>query len=140
MPKQNTSPSLSKLAQESIILRLPTLEAQVAAWIKAAESDLVHRSLHLHRRGFKAYVRRARHNLDGRVVETLDIASISIPEKEQGRGWFKSFRRIVEALNPWEATYYESVLNPRFEAYFHKEGLPSDGSGFYVMRASTVRT
>jgi hypothetical protein len=135
MTKQSPSPSLSKLAQEAIILRLPTLEAQVAAWVKAADSDLVHRNLHLHRRGFKAYVRRARHKLNDRIVETLDIASISIPEKEQGRGWFKSFRHIVEALNPWEATYYESVLNARFEAYFRKEGLSSDGSGFYVMRA-----
>jgi hypothetical protein len=58
----------------------------------------------------------------------LDIASITIPESARGRGWFRQFRQIAEALNPWDATYYEAVLNPRLEAYFNeayfnKEGL-----------------
>jgi hypothetical protein len=128
--------SNSKLAQEAAILRLPSLEAQIVAWVDAVDDDLVHRNVHLHRRGFKAYVRRSRRLLDGRWAKTLDIASISISEKERGRGWFKHFRRIVEAVNPWDATYYEAVLNPRLEAYFRKEGLSNDGGGFYVMRVA----
>jgi len=126
--------SNSKLEHEAAILRLPSLEVQVVAWMEAVDGDLVHRNLHLHRRGFKAYVRRSHRLLDDRWVKTLDIASISISEKERGRGWFKNFRRIVEAVNPWDATYYEAVLNPRLDAYFRKEGLSSNGGGFYVMR------
>lgn len=132
-------PELSKLDREAAILRLPSLEAQVVAWMEAADNNLVRHNLHLHRRGFKVYVRRSHRKLDGRWVETLDIASISILEKERGRGWFRNFRRIVETVNPWDATYYEAVLNPRLDAYFRKEGLPSDGGGFYVMRSSASK-
>jgi len=125
----------SKLEHEAAILKLPSLEAQVVAWMDAVASDLVHRNLHLHRRGFKAYVRRSERRLDDRWVTTLDVASISIPEKERGRGWFRNFRRIIESVNPWDAVYYEAVLNPHLDAYFRKEGLASKGDGFYVMRS-----
>lgn len=135
MAVQHIPPSRSKREHEAAILKLPSLEAQVVAWMEAAANDLVHRNLHLHRRGFKVYVRRSERRLDDRWVNTLDVASISIPEKERGRGWFRSFRRIVEAVNPWDAVYYEAVINPDLDAYFRKEGLANDGGGFYVLRS-----
>lgn len=125
----------SRRDEESAILRLPSLEAQVVAWIAAADRNLVDRRLHLHRGGFKAYVRRSHRCLGDRWVTALDIASISIAEKDRGRGWFRNFRRIVEAINPWEATYYEAVINPRLEAYFRREGLPQKAGGFYVLHS-----
>jgi hypothetical protein len=133
MPKKLVIPPVSKRDHEVLIARLPTLETQLIAWIDAVNKDLVHRNLDLGRGSSKVYVRRSDRYLDGRLVVTLDIARISIPEKDRGRGWFRNFRRIVEAVNPWDATYYESVLNPRLDSYFRREGLERDAGGYYVM-------
>jgi len=133
MPRKLVIPPVSKRDYEVLIARLPTLETQLIAWIDAVDKDLVHRNLDLRRGGAKIYVRRSDRYLHDRFVVTLDVASITIPAKDRGRGWFRNFRRIVEAVNPWDATYYESVLNPRLDSYFLQEGLESDDGGYYVM-------
>ncbi|MEV8519503.1 hypothetical protein ABZR86_06855 [Dyella marensis] len=127
-----------KRDKDDYILRLPSLESQFAAWVCAVDRNLASRNLTLKRAGFRAYVRRSYRKLDGIPVVTLDIASISIPERFRGRGWFRQFRQIVEAMNPWNATYYESVHNPQLASYFRSEGLSRDGScSFYVMHSLT---
>jgi hypothetical protein len=136
MPRKLVIPPVTKRDHEVLIARLPTLETQLIAWIDAVDKDLVHRNLDLRRGGAKVYVRRSDRYLDDRLVITLDVASITIPQKDRGRGWFRNFRRIVEAVNPWDATYYESVLNPRLDSYFRKEGLERDAGGYYVMHRS----
>lgn len=123
-----------KRQNDERIFRLPTLESQLAAWVSAVRHDEASRNLTLKRRGFNVYVRRSYRVLQGANVTTLDIASITIPEKARGRGWFRYFRQIAEALNPWNATYYESVLNPRLLAYFNEQGLtPHAENSYYVM-------
>ena len=131
-------PSGRNRDNDDYILRLPSLESQFAAWVCAVNRNLASRNLTLKRAGFRAYVRRSYRKLDDIPVITLDIASISIPERLRGRGWFRQFRQIVEAMNPWNATYYESVHNPQLESYFRTEGLACDGScSFYVMHSLT---
>jgi hypothetical protein len=68
----------------------------------------------------KVYVRRGRHLLEGKLRSTLDIATIDVVE--QGKGTFTSFLDLAQKLNPWDATYIENVLEPRFATYFLKRG------------------
>jgi len=116
-----------KVTNDERIRRLPTLESQLAAWIYAVDQNLASRNLTLRRAGFQVYVRRSHRKLEGAYLTTLDIATANVPERYRGRGWFRSFRQIAEALNPWDATYYEAVHNPRLAAHFSSEGLASDG-------------
>ena len=45
--------------EEDQILRLPSLESQLAAWIEAIEEGRVRRNVWLKRGGFQLYVRRS---------------------------------------------------------------------------------
>ena len=108
------------------LLRLPTIEAQLAAWIRGYEQGMVSRCLTLKRTGFSLYVRCSLRDIEGTELVTLDIAKISSPPKYRGRGWFRSLRQIAEALNPWHATYYEMVHNERLATHLKSAGLASD--------------
>lgn len=116
------------------------LLAVVAAWVDAANRGFVSKNLHLNRAGFRLYVRQGMHSFGDLDCKTLDIASIGIPENHRGRGWFRSFRRIAEALNPWEVTLYECVHNERLADYFRSEGLASDGPiSFHTLHHDKLR-
>jgi hypothetical protein len=124
-------------ANDRMLLRLPSLETQLAAWIDGVDQGIVSRCLHVHRSGFRLYVRQSDRDIDERKLTTLDIASLGIPRQLQGRGWFQSFRRITEALNPWDATYYEMAHNQRLAQHLEASGLSSDSElCFYAL---TVR-
>ncbi|NCT68493.1 MAG: hypothetical protein GXC76_12765 [Rhodanobacteraceae bacterium] len=130
-----TELSNTKRKNESLILKLPSVEAQLATWIQAVDQNLVNRSLTLMRGGFTVYVRKSRRTLDGSNVTTLDIASINIHERHRGRGWFRAFRSVAESLNPWDATYYECVNNQRLASYFRSARLSAEHENcFYVFR------
>ena len=113
-------------ANEQRLLRLPTIEAQLAAWIRGYEQGKVSNCGHLRRSGFSLYVRHSLHLIDDKELMALDIASIQAPEKFRGRGWFRSFRQIAEALNPWHATYYEMVHNERLAVHLQSAGYMND--------------
>ena len=121
---------------ERAIQRLPSVETQLIAWIDAIERGDTGRCITLKRGGFRLYIRCTSHRIDGEDVMMLDIANITIPEKLRGRGWFSAFRRLAERVHPWQATYYESVLNPRLRNYFERAGLVPDGErSFYAWSA-----
>ncbi len=127
------------ITNDQRLLRLPSLEAQLAAWTDAVERGLVSERLHLQWGGFRLYVRRSHRDLGGRKLQTLDIASIDIPKRFRGRGWFRSFRTIAEALNPWEATYYEMVNNSDLAAHLTTAGLKSDTDRCFYSLATNCR-
>ena len=108
------------------LLRLPTIEAQLAAWIRGYEQGRVSRCVRLQRAAFSLYVRCSLRDIEDMELVTLDIAAVQVPEKFRGRGWFRSFRQIAEALNPWHATYYEMVHNERLATHLQSAGLASD--------------
>ena len=122
-----------ELDEEDRLLRLPSVEAQLAAWVVAVDRDLARRNLWLGRNGFKVYVRRSHRTLGHESLTTLDIASVTVPERLRRRGWFKQFRRLAEALNPWDATFYEAVMHPDLEQYFRQANVtPHGADSFYV--------
>ena len=116
----------SLFANDQRLLRLPTIEAQLAAWIRGYEQGRVSRCVRLQRAAFSLYVRCSLRDIEDMELVTLDIAAVQVPEKFRGRGWFRSFRQIAEALNPWHATYYEMVHNGRLATHLQSAGLTSD--------------
>lgn len=68
----------------------------------------------------EVYIRNTRRVCGDVVLSTLDIASINVTKP--GRGFWTKFIKEVHAINPWEATYVENVLNQRFERWFVKHG------------------
>lgn len=125
--------------RERAIQRLPSVETQLIAWIDAIERGETGRCITLKRSGFRLYIRRTSHLIDGADVMMLDVASVTIPEKFRGRGWFTAFRGLAERVHPWQATYYESVLNPRLRSHLERAGLIPDGErSFYVWSAQRL--
>jgi len=84
------------------------------------------------------YVRKGVHLIDGRLVTTLDLASIDMVAP--GQGHFTRFLEQAKDLNPWDAIYIENVLNPRFAEHLRRSGwseIPNqDAPCFYLLRQS----
>jgi hypothetical protein len=115
---------------------LTSVETQLIAWIDAIERGETGRCVTLKRSGFRLYLWRTSHLIDGADVVMLDVPNFTIPEKFRGRGWFTAFRRLAERVHPWQATYYESVLNPRLRSHLERAGMIPDGKpSFYAWSA-----
>lgn len=70
----------------------------------------------------EVYVRRSVYrSIGGDRLVCLDIANIEVAEK--GQGHFTEFLRDAHAINPWGATYVESVLEERLHDFLTKEGF-----------------
>lgn len=78
----------------------------------------------------QVYVRKGRHCLFPgalRAATTLDIASVEVYEK--GQGTWTEFIAKAHEMNPWEATFCESVLNEDLAVWLMKNGWqPVPGS------------
>jgi hypothetical protein len=119
--------------REREINRLPSIETQLITWIDAVGRADAGRCITLKRHGFRVYVRMSLRKLGDRTWTTLDIANVTVPQRFQRRGWFTAFRHLAERLNPWDATYYEAVINLGLRRHFQAAGLHTDGSdSFYV--------
>lgn len=68
----------------------------------------------------RVYVRRAHHLIDGSIREVLDIAN-AIAEP-MGTGRFTHFLEWIEDVQPYDGTFIESIVNPRFEEFFLNRG------------------
>jgi hypothetical protein len=55
------------------------------------------------------------------LLVCLDIANVEVHEKSQGN--FTNFLREAHAINPWGATYVESVHEERLHEFLLKEGF-----------------
>jgi len=76
----------------------------------------------------KVYVRKSSRLVSGQRMNTLDIANIDVTEPGHGTGG-KFFEQAHE-MNPWLATYFESVLNNRLGRYLLKHGYKIDPGVF----------
>lgn len=65
----------------------------------------------------KCYVRRTTRFLNRRIYDTLELASVEIPERYQGRGLFAAFMKEFEKTASVHGlvVYVESILN--FQLY-----------------------
>ncbi len=83
----------------------------------------------------KVYVRKACHILqlnDRRALTTLDIANIEVIESERCKGHGFNFINTAHALNPYQATYIETVSSQRFADRLLKDGwLPAYSEACY---------
>jgi hypothetical protein len=63
----------------------------------------------------KAYVRKSKRLInDQELSDCLDLATMEIDEKHQGKGLGSDFIRLAHEANPYEFTFLENVLNERF--------------------------
>ena len=71
-------------------------------------------------RSISVYTRKGIHLINGKRRNTLDIANISISRRGKGLGM--AVVNLMHQVNPFEATYVESILNERFGKRLLKEG------------------
>lgn len=83
--------------------------------IQFSESDRKNEWLHFE--DLSIYVRNAVHALDGKLVETLDLASIEFRDQEQGH-----FTNVLGFLEEHckKVIYVENVISPRFQNFFER--------------------
>ncbi|MDR6696267.1 hypothetical protein J2X70_003774 [Stenotrophomonas sp. 1337] len=105
--------------------RIPSVELQLLTWLRLLEGKAVPQRVDLKRGGFKVHVHSAVHNLDGfgERVRVLNIASVVANPRYEGRGWFTGFLDLCDELNPWDATYVASVVNPRLPDFLRRRGF-----------------
>lgn len=69
----------------------------------------------------EVYVRKAHHLCGALVLETIDVANVTIfDEKDRGCGLFTGFLEHVEDYQ--QVVYVENLLNPRLAVFFDKRG------------------
>lgn len=71
-----------------------------------------------------AYVRVTRRRVNREIVETIDVASVEVPEAHQGKGCFSRWLPKVEALaaKHGRIVFVESVLNDRLASFLVARG------------------
>ncbi|MBU8977752.1 hypothetical protein JI752_016510 [Lysobacter sp. MMG2] len=123
----------SLVRNDAALLRLPSVEAQLLAWMQLVETHLVSRCLTLRRGGFRLYVRRSTWSLPGmgEAAITLDLANVFLTPALRGRGWFQCLLGLVDATNPWDATLVEAVHNPRLAQFLRSSGFHRFGTYNY---------
>ena len=68
------------------------------------------------------YSRRTRHLINGKVMFTLDVANISIDGGLRGNGIGMGIINKMHEMNPYQATYIESLLNEGLHQRLLNEG------------------
>lgn len=76
----------------------------------------------------RVYVRKSRRNVNGELKSVFDVASVSVDENKQGKGYFTAVMECVieTCADSFSAVYVENVINPRFAQHFaNAEGWES---------------
>src|SRR3989344_4673878 len=76
------------------------------AWLYSADMQL--------------YIRKSKRVINSQIVTTLDIANITVYHK--GQGIFKKFIKEFHEINPYQASYIESILEPRLVSWCQRNG------------------
>ncbi len=95
----------------------------VKAFIQRNSHGKICRSDWLRGSDMEVYVRRSVPRVlnDGFRTQTFDIANVEVYYKDQGH--FTAFLEEVHAINPWGATYVESVLDQKFGDFLLRQGF-----------------
>lgn len=74
-----------------------------------------------------AFMRIARHNIDGKITKTLDIGRVE--SEENNRGHFSRFLKEVERLAKKHqlVVFIESILNPDLVSMLKRRGYQIEG-------------
>lgn len=68
------------------------------------------------------YARKARRMINGKMTSTLDIANISVDGGLRGNGIGIAVIEKMHELNPYQATYVESLLNENLHQRLLRDG------------------
>ncbi len=116
------------------MVQIPTIQTQFLGEMHVPRPRVSLIRPSLKRGGFRVQVHPAIHNLDGfgRRVHVLNIAQVVANPRYEGRGWFTGFLELCDELNPWDATYVGSVVNPHLPAFLRRQGfIEQQGAQFY---------
>jgi predicted acetyltransferase len=89
----------------------------------ASSRNVASARLHIEDEFMRVYVRKSTRLLDGAKRTTLDIATVEVDEQHRGKGHFGRFLAYAEIVNPFEALYIESVLDPAQWAIYESRGF-----------------
>jgi|694.fasta_scaffold12015_38 hypothetical protein len=102
--------------------------------------DSKHRNLWIQDDYMSVYVRKAKRFLDKSFLTTLDIASVEVEESKRNCGLWSNFLRQSHEINPYQATYVESVLNPILFESLSKHGWIIAGENNFYMKTEKCVT
>lgn len=68
------------------------------------------------------YIRYTRRFVNGELINTIDIASISVPLEWQGYGVFSGILSSIETTYPTVPIFVESILNNVFKQWLIRRG------------------
>lgn len=88
--------------------------------VATSKNHYIHNRVWLQDDKMEVYVRAARHFIDNKSQDSLDIANIRV--FEEGKGTFKNFLAEAVSLNPFDVVYIENIHNPRLVEYLEREG------------------
>lgn len=74
----------------------------------------------------KVYVRKSRRNIEGQMIDCLDIATVEVEEEERGKGIFTDFLKDAIALNSFTCIFIENVQQDWFAQFFMRQGFKRD--------------
>lgn len=82
------------------------------------------RNTWVYERDIAIYVRRSTRYINNDFVPCLDIGSVGVTDKKQGRGIFTKFLSRFEngARKMKRAVFIESILNPQFYDFLKRKG------------------
>ena len=105
--------------------QLPSIEAQLVGWFDWIEKwGGANASTLLARRGgTELYVRISYWRAVNRSFALVNFASVVLPKRQRGKGWFAKLRRIAIATMPFDGIVYETVQNTRLAEALRKSGL-----------------
>jgi len=113
------------MMKNSELNRIPSIELQLLKWLSLVDSNLIPGCVELVRGGSRVYIKRARQNLAGfdDDVKVLTLSNVQVNQRLKGKGWFTGFLDLCDELNPWSATYVESVENTRLPPFLRRQGF-----------------
>ena len=115
----------ASLLSSGTISSIPGIDRDTSPCVKDLLSKLMEflgtdglRNTWIESKFMKAYVRKSKRLIDNqghqRLSDCLDLATLEIDEKHQGKGLGSDFIRLAHEANPYEFTFLENVLNERF--------------------------
>lgn len=69
------------------------------------------------------YVRRGRHVVCGTLLQTLDLANVTVDEMCRRQGTFKFILQTMQEMCPFDAVIVENIHNPILTEYLDKLSL-----------------
>lgn len=127
------------IAAEIAIKAPPTIDMMFRNWAIAAHTfssdpnaPAMFSAMTLDRGGLHLYVRWRKRDVNGKIVQCLDIACVDVPERRQGKGWFKQFVENCRDTPGIDGVYVECVANRWLGAVLERWGFEAlEGKNYW---------